>query len=349
MYSRDSVGQLGGGLGLALQDYFKIASNEKPSRMRVASSITSEYMTDIESLWSEHTNINEDYHLKYDEISWKNIVKAEFSYLDLKMKIAYKILESCDLCERNCKCDRRFEIGSCRVSNPIISSEFLHMGEEKPLIPSHTIFFAGCNFKCIYCQNWDISQHPNRGMILEPEKLAKVIDLRRKQGSMNVNFVGGEPTPNIPYIFNTMRNSMENIPIIWNSNLYQSEHAMKLLEGFVDVYLTDFKYGNDECAYDLSGISKYTEVVKRNHKIAYDAGEMIIRHLVMPNHVECCSKPLIKWISDNLGSEVILNIMSQYHPVYNVSENNEISGLPSLDEIQEVVSYAETLGFVNLI
>ena len=99
----------------------------------------------------------------------------------------------------------------------------------------------------------------------------------------------------------------------------------------------------------LSGISDYTEVVKRNHKIAYEAGDVIIRHLVIPNHVECCSKPIIKWISDNLGSEVVLNIMSQYRPLYKASEHSEISCLPTRDEVQEVISFAEALGFLNII
>jgi putative pyruvate formate lyase activating enzyme len=91
------------------------------------------------------------------------------------------------------------------------------------------------------------------------------------------------------------------------------------------------------------------EVVGRNHKMAWQAGEVIIRHLVLPNHVECCSKPLLKWISQNLGLEVVLNIMGQYHPVYNVQEYEEISRLPFSSEIWEVVQYARNLGFNNLI
>ena len=349
MFSRGIVGGLGGNLGMALQDYFKIASNEKPSRMRVTKSITADYCMELDALWSEHEKVRAEYHSKYIETSWNGLFRPEFSYLDLKIMIADKILENCFLCEKNCKIDRRIETGFCRVSKPAIASEFLHMAEEKPLVPSHTIFFSGCNFQCVYCQNWDISQQPDQGMVIEPMKLANIIDLRRRQGSMNVNFVGGEPTPNIPYIMRVMKNSMENIPVVWNSNLYLSENAIKLLDGFADVYITDFKYGNNRCAEDLSGISNYSEVVRRNHRIAYESGEMIIRHLVIPNHVECCSKPLIKWISDNLGSEVILNIMSQYRPLYKAPEHPEISNLPTMDEIQEVISYAEALGFVNII
>jgi putative pyruvate formate lyase activating enzyme len=349
MFSRDMTSRLDRSIGMALEDYFNIATNQKPSRSRVARNIPAEFCVELDDLLNEHDKLRAEYNSKFIETSWNGLLSPDFSYLDLKIIIADKIFENCFLCEKNCKIDRRSKTGFCRVSKPAIASEFLHMGEEKPLIPSHTIFFLGCNFQCVYCQNWDISQQSDHGMVLEPTKLAKIVDLRRKQGSMNVNFVGGEPTPNIPYIMKVMKNSMENIPVVFNSNLYLSDLAMKLLDGFADVYLTDFKYGNNRCAEDLSGISDYTEVVKRNHKIAYKAGDMIIRHLVIPNHVECCSKPIIKWISDNLGSKVVLNIMSQYRPLYNASEHPEISGLPTMDEIQEVRSFAEALGFLNII
>jgi putative pyruvate formate lyase activating enzyme len=342
-------GQISGSLRLALYNYLRVASNEKPSRMKAASSIPSQYSREFDFLLSEHHKLSEFFHKKFSKTEWDEIDRPKFSYLDLKIEIVDKIFECCVLCEKNCKVDRRYETGACGVKKQCIASEFLHMGEEAPLVPSHTIFFAGCNLKCVYCQNWDISQYPNRGMELEPEKLAKIIDLRRKQGSMNVNFVGGDPTPNLPYILKTMKKTKENIPVIWNSNLYLSELSMKLLDGFVDLYLTDFKYGNNECAERLSGISNYIEIIRRNHKIAHDAGDMIIRHLIIPNHVECCSKPLLKWIADNLGLEVVINIMSQYRPTYNASKHQDISVLPTQNEIKEVNAYAESLGFINLI
>ena len=179
-----------GSIRLALQNYFQIASNEKPSRVKTSSSIPAEYLQDLDSLWNEHDKIRSEYHQKYLEISWEEIEQPEFSYFDLKLEISDKILGCCSLCEKNCRINRRIENGFCNVNKPHISSEFLHMGEEPPLVPSHTIFFSGCNFKCVYCQNWDISQYPDRGMVLEPEKLAKIIDLRRRQGSMKRKFRG---------------------------------------------------------------------------------------------------------------------------------------------------------------
>lgn len=359
---------------LPLLDYSAVMNNHQLSKCRVAAMIVAEDSNDINFLWEEHERLRNGFRRIYKEHSTlllndnvfdntpnvenaygtvDNIEirksKPSFSYLDLKVKIAESMFQSCNFCQKACGTDRRSETGDCAVDVPRIASEFLHVGEEPPLVPSHTIFLAGCNFNCVYCQNWDISQNPDVGRALKENDLATIIEKRRNEGSRNVNFVGGDPTPNFLYILHTMQIVRGNIPVVWNSNMYLSEDVMRLLDGFVDLFLTDFKYGNNKCALCLSGISNYMEVVGRNHQMAWDAGEMIIRHLVLPNHVECCSKPVLKWISENLGLEVVLNIMSQYHPVYKAKEYEEISRLPLSAEIGEVVQYAQYLGFKNLI
>ena len=116
--------------------------------------------------------------------------------------------------------------------------------------------------------------------------MSKMIDTRKKQGAKNVNWVGGDPTPNLYYILKTLKFCRVNIPQIWNSNMYCSQETFEILNGIIDVYLTDFKYRNNECALRLSKVDNYIEIIKRNHKFAYENGEVIIRHLVMPNHIE---------------------------------------------------------------
>ena len=343
------VDQIGDGIERKLQNYIKVAYNKKPSRMKVALNIKAVPSSNIEEMWKEHQRIISNFNMTYSDATWTLTKKPKFSLVDLKIKILEKIFSSCVLCEHECGINRKIENGYCGVKKSLISSEFIHMGEEAVLVPSHTIFFSGCNLKCVYCQNWDISQNPSMGLDIPPEKLAKIIDLRREQGSLNVNFVGGDPTPHLKYIFTVMKNSRENIPIVWNSNMYLTEDAMNLLQCFVDLYLTDYKYGNDACAEKLSGISNYSEVVRRNHKIANGSGDMIIRHLILPNHVDCCSKPVLKWIADHLGNDVVLNIMPQYRPAYKSSEYRDLNVLPTREEVQEVILYAEALGFVNLI
>jgi putative pyruvate formate lyase activating enzyme len=344
-----------------LSNYLAVMTNLQLSQSKVASIIKAKHCEDDNSLYLQHESLRNDFKRVYKEISNNAQVgklendqinkfksKSFFSYLDLKVKIAERMFKKCNFCETACGLDRRIGPGKCDVEETKIASEFLHVGEEPPLVPSHTIFFAGCNFNCVYCQNWDISQNPDRGITLNGENLALIIEKRRTEGSRNVNFVGGDPTPNLLFILRTMQRVRVNIPVVWNSNMYLSTDAMFLLDGLADLYLTDFKYGNNECALRLSGISNYMEVVGRNHKMAFQAGEMIIRHLVLPNHIECCSKPILKWVSENLGLEVVLNIMGQYHPVYQAHEHEEISRPPLTGEMGEVVQYAHDLGFKNL-
>lgn len=332
-----------------LSAYFEIMLNKRLSRSKVTQMIESPNNGNLNHLLDIHEQIRANFMNIFNKKSLNDLKKPDFSYLDLKIKIAEKIFENCYFCEKKCYVNRNINKGFCKVGEPRIASEFMHMGEEAPLVPSHTIFFTGCNFKCIYCQNYDISQYPELGVEISEVKLASIIDKRRKEGSRNVNFVGGDPTPNLPYILKTMRLCKENVPVVWNSNLYISEDVMKLLDGFVDLYLSDFKYGPSDCAENLSRIINYWEIITRNHLMAKESGDMIIRHLVLPGHVECCSKPILKWISENLGNKTVINIMGQYRPVYRANEFPQIMRYPSHEEMEETINYAKKLGLINLI
>jgi len=320
---------------IILSKYFEILEENIPAKYQNCKYIPVEFNTDnsLKILWEKH-----DSALKNIKLSE---VKPEQSLLDLKIEIANRIFQNCCFCERRCNVDRREQSGNCGVKQPGVASEFLHIGEESVLVPSHTIFFSGCTFHCVFCQNWDISQF-NTGLYVEPLKLASVIAERKAQGSRNVNWVGGDPTPNVLYILQTLKELNVNIPQVWNSNMYCSVETMKLLQGVIDVYLTDFKYGNDRCAKRLSKVENYLRIVERNHKTAYSNGEVIVRHLVMPNHVECCSKPIIRWISENIP-ECVVNIMAQYRPEYHAYEYDDISRHVSAEEVLEVKEYADEL------
>jgi putative pyruvate formate lyase activating enzyme len=138
----------------------------------------------------------------------------------------------------------------------------------------------------------------------------QVKDLSSRE-CININMVGGDPTPVTWQWLETMRNVDINIAIIWNSNSYYSERTARLLAGFVDVYLLDFKYGNNRCAEEISDASGYLEAAKRNHLMAKEYGEIITRVLVLPGHNECCSRPILQWIHDNLGPWTRVNLMFQ--------------------------------------
>jgi len=142
--------------------------------------------------------------------------------------------------------------------------------------------------RCKHCQNWAISQWIEKGEIYEPEKLAVEIERLCANGCRNANLVGGEPTPWLFHWLETFSHVKMNVPVVWNSNSYYSAATSQLLAGFVDVYLLDFKYGPGECAARLSDAPGYWMVCKENHLNAMKNGELIIRVLVLPNHIGCC-------------------------------------------------------------
>lgn len=261
-----------------------------------------------------------------------------------RAKEAEKVLGRCGLCERSCIVNRLAgKKGYCGVGKEmLISSYFEHSGEEYFLVPSFTVFFWGCNFSCQYCQNWEVSQRIEKPTKISEARLAAIIDKHTKE-CKNVNFVGGEPTPQLPFIIKVLSNVKSDIPVVWNSNFYMSNKAIDLLWGLVDVYLSDFKYGNDRCAERLSKVKNYTNVAKRNHFLAAQDSEMVIRHLMLPGHLECCTKPVLEWIADNLKDKVVVNIMDQYRPCWKAFEYSEITRYLKPEELALAVDYAKKL------
>ncbi|MEM5828632.1 MAG: radical SAM protein [Candidatus Aenigmatarchaeota archaeon] len=287
-------------------------------------------------------NVIENYFLILKQKSKPKFFSANLEKL---LEEANEIIKSCELCERKCKIERNKTKGFCRAPNKImISSEFLHYGEESFLVPSHTIFFMGCNFHCVYCQNWAISNWIEEGIEVSPRELAIIIRNRFREGAKNVNFVGGEPTPYLPFILEILANLKKlkvPIPIVWNSNFYMSVKSMEILNEVIDLFLPDFKYGNNRCARRLSKVEKYFEVVTRNLKLA--KGEICIRHLILPNHIYCCSYKIIKWIARNLKEKCIVNIMDQYYPTFEAYNYNEINRRITTEEYNKVVELANKL------
>ncbi|MBU1671045.1 MAG: radical SAM protein [Actinobacteria bacterium] len=269
---------------------------------------------------------------------------AEPSLLDVKVELARRMLTHCHFCERRCGVDRTAdETGFCGVgAESRYSSDFLHLGEEPELVPSHTIFFSGCTFECVYCQNWDIAMHPDSGFHAEPEMLSAVLLEGISQGSRNANFVGGNPDPNLHTILETVRLVGYHgrfLPIVWNSNMYTSEEAMDVLEGVIDVYLGDFRYGNDGCARELSGVERYFEVVSGSFERAWKSAEVMVRHLVLPGHLECCTHPIMEWVSKRMPG-AYFNLMFQYRPEYRAGLHPEIDRRLTQEERNRALALA---------
>jgi putative pyruvate formate lyase activating enzyme len=342
----------------SLKRYFDVMEDDKPAKFLIAKKLSAAFSKNdsLKKLWTLHEQLTEEFcglekmidtrQKRLDELD-----APEKSFLDLKIEIANRILENCHLCSRRCGSNRlKGELGYCRCGTEIVvSSVFPHTGEEPELVPSGTIFTLGCTLKCLHCQNWGISQWFESGETHSPSQLAKAIEALRRGGCRNVNLVGGDPTSWLSQWLQAFRRVTVNVPVVWNSNSYYSEETAKLLAGFVDVYLLDFKYGPEDCAERLSDAPDYWMTCTRNHLYAKKYGELIIRVLVLPEHLECCTKPILNWISENLGDSVRVNLMFQYHPECRAQEVPELRRRLTEAERKRAIELAKEAGLTNFI
>jgi len=255
------------------------------------------------------------------------------------------------------------ETGFCNAGlMPSVSSAMAHHGEEPPIsgnFGSGTIFFSHCNMRCVYCQNYQISQEPG-GTDTSILKLAEImIELQAKK-CHNINLVS--PTIWIPQILNTVsmaRRKGLNIPLVYNTGGYDNPKIIKSLEGIIDIYMPDMRYSSDLPAEKYSGIKNYVKnnresVVEMyrqvgNLKISRNGVAkkgLLIRLLVMPDNVNG-TRETLDFIKSELSIEVALSIMAQYHPQYKARNFPELTRRINEDEYWDVVNYAEKLGFEN--
>lgn len=347
------------GARTGLARYFDVMQDKKPAKFMIAKKLAADFTSDdpFEYLWTLHNRLIDEYYdfEKQVDTEARNLNELEtpkMSYLDLKAEIAKRIMEKCHLCMRRCGFNRLAgEVGLwCKGGMDItVSTMFEHMGEEPELVPSGTVFTLGCTMRCKHCQNWTISQWQEKGEVYTPARLARSVENLRHHGCRNINLVGGEPTPWLEQWLQTFRHVEVNVPVVWNSNSYYSEETAKLLSGFVDVYLLDFKYGGNECAERISEAPDYWEACTRNHLYGKKYGELLIRVLVLPGHLECCTKPILNWIAQNLGTGVRTNVMFQYRPEWRAHEVPELRRRLTRNEMQRAVHLAKEAGMTNFI
>ncbi|NWF87471.1 radical SAM protein [Candidatus Bathyarchaeota archaeon] len=342
----------------SLARYFAVVQNEKPAKFMIAKKLPAQFGKNdsLEELWQKHAEFTAEFckierEVDAEQINCKEMQAPEKSFLDLKIEIANRILRNCHFCTRRCGADRlEGKVGYCKCGLEIaVSSIFEHVGEEPELVPSGTIFTMGCTMRCKHCQNWTISQWIEKGEIYKLERLAKEVEHLRMNGCRNANLVGGEPTPWLQQWLKTFKHVDVNIPVVWNSNSYYSPETAQLLAGFTDVYLLDFKYGPSDCAAKISDAPEYWKVCTHNHLGAKKYGELIIRVLVLPNHLECCTKPIINWIAENLGRETRVNIMFQYRPEWRAYEIPELQRRLTRDEMERAIQLAREAKLANFI
>ena len=273
---------------------------------------------------------------------------------------AYHLLEYCELCPRVCKVNRLDgEKGFCGIgAKAVVSSAGPHYGEESVLVGSGgsgTIFFAGCNLGCVFCQNSDISQlrHGNEVEIDDVVNMMLELQIR---GCVNINFV--TPTHVVPHIIESVFLARERgliIPVVYNCGGYESVGSLQLLEGTIDIYMPDAKYLNHDSSKEYSSAHDYPDVMKlallEMHRQVGDlkvkdgvaTRGLLIRHLVMPGNV-ACGKEIIDFIVNEISENTFVNVMEQYRPTLNAHNFPEINRPVTRQEFSNVYEYAKSQG-----
>lgn len=277
------------------------------------------------------------------------------------------LLAKCSLCPRECGVDRLGgKIGFCGVGNEIIIAHYgAHFGEETPISGSRgsgTIFFGSCNLRCIYCQNYQISQ-TTTGERVTIEELVDIFFELKQMGCHNINLVS--PLPYIPFIAVAIKRALSDdigIPFVYNTNAYEHVRSLQILDGLIDIYLPDFKYWNAYIGERLSGIpieKGYPEYAKKAIiEMKRQTGDLVIengvakrgiliRHLVLPANL-AGSLSILKWIRDTLGKDTYISLMSQYYPVYKAHEHPMLNRRIRYDEYNDLVMFLSENGFENV-
>ncbi len=262
-------------------------------------------------------------------------------------------LKECRLCPRECGINRYSHTGVCMQGDkPRISNAVRHFGEEPPLVKSGgsgTVFFSGCTMKCVYCQNFGISQK-NSGYQISVEELAQIFIDLQNNGAENINLV--TPTPHIPFIISALRIAANKgliIPLVYNTSGYEKVEIIKLLDGIVDIYLPDIRYTDDSIGKKYSRVNKYWTVTRKaikemfrqvgTYKEESNKG-LIIRHLVLPEGL-AGTEEMAEFVSFELSHSVPISLMSQYRPVYKAKEYEKISRRITDEEYKKALDIIE--------
>ena len=297
------------------------------------------------TLWALHNQLLE---------SWAGKGHArqnnEASFLDLKIELAYRVLKSCRLCARRCNVDRSAgEKGVCGLGvDAIVSEHYIHIAEEPPVNPSLNIVLGGCGLQCRFCQQ----NHLLDPSLVTGNALKKPLWKRlNKKGARTLSFIGGNPDESLYAILKFLSDAPARwkLPIIWNCHGYATEEMLRLLAGLVDGYVTDYKFGNRRCGDDLADAPEYSDTAFAAVRamLSQDV-PVIVRNLVLPGHVNCCSIPILERLKtiDQKGY-LIISVRDQYCPEGLIKEmkNPPMNKRVTKNEVNRVIEYAQNQHF----
>lgn len=269
-----------------------------------------------------------------------------FNWLALKRELAYRHLQHCDFCVHDCGVNRlQGEQGYCQlgVASPY-SGAYVHWGEEAPIRPTYAVFLGGCTMHCVYCHNW----RDTFATLTQPLFNAKLwlSMLQQERGKYRtLSFIGGTAEPHLHTLLDSLCALAQEpelaAPVVLNHNATLSTVGLALLDGVIDVYLPDYKHGNNTCAWQLTKIAHYQETVQTNLLAYRDQGVgLLIRHLPVPGHLDCCTYPALAWLATHC-SGVTINVMLNYQPMYKAESRSEINRVLTSQEIDQIKKWVK--------
>jgi len=285
--------------------------------------------------------------------------------LTKRVEAARSLLKNCQVCPHHCGINRLAEeTGECNTGKlALVSSYGPHFGEEAPLVGKHgsgTIFFTNCNLKCLFCQNYSISQLGD-GTEVTDEELARMMLSLQARGCHNINLVS--PTHVVPQILKGLEIAINlglRLPIVYNSGGYDSAETLEILDGIIDIYMPDMKYSDERTAEELSGIKNYPTInqaaIKEMHRQVGDlkvdedgiaTRGLLIRHLVLPRGLSG-TKEIMKFIAGDISLNSYVNVMAQYHPCYKAFQIPQLAKPLSKQEFLEAIELAKRAGLNRL-
>lgn len=259
--------------------------------------------------------------------------------------LAWEAMKDCRLCPRACGVDRtRGQVGYCRVgAKSRCFREAAFNWEDSGIAPTHHVYFAGCNLRCTSCTVMEWNIEPDSAHEMDLDALCEKMLKKKRKRTGTLNILGGEPAVSIYGAMEMLAAMAEGTMLVWHSNMYFGPAVRELLDGLVDVYLADFKCGNSYCANKMVSAVDYVDVVAENIKWAAAGSQVIVRHKLVPGHVDCCTRPIM----ERVGAIKDATLSLRYNPVPQVIEE-VMEGYVTEEEVKRARAYAQRFG-VNLI
>jgi putative pyruvate formate lyase activating enzyme len=270
----------------------------------------------------------------------------EATELDRRLQSAWAGLRQCELCEIRCGADRLAgQRGPCGLdANSYVQKRHVSLAEEVELLPAYLIYLGGCNFRCRFCVQAPTCFDGTSGQRADDADIAAELAGLKGRGIKSVILIGGEPSLHPHAILALSRHLPRDLMLVLKTNMYMTPPVLDLLDGVVDLYLADYKFGSDRCAHLLAGMDRYTAVVQRNLHLAGGRSRVLVRHLLMPGHLDCCFKPVAAWVARNLPG-VAFRLLEGYVPAWRAQRDQALGRLVARQEVLAAREYLRTLGW----